>query len=1158
MAEAERHNLSVAILAPSFDETGGAERLNAGLHAAIRNKVGKADLLTLPSDESSFEAIIETYRQWQELDLSAYDMVISTKAPTYAVQHPRHVVYLVHTIRVFYDMFEQTFPVADAVLHEQRLQIHRMDSEALAAARKVFTIGYEVARRVHRWNGVGASVLHPPLGFDEFRMAAAEDFFFMPGRLHPWKRVDLAIRAIQSTNLQTKLKIAGMGEAEEDLKALAGSDPRIVFLGRVTDEQLVDLYSRSLGVLFVPVREDYGYVTLEAFKSGKPVITCVDSGETLEFVKHGKSGLVCTPDVESVARAMETLCSDRSNAAKMGLKGRESIEHITWDKVAEKLLDAGFSEPDQERNAETFKTKVAVLDMQPIEPAVGGGRQRLLGLYHNLGDDFEARYVGTYDWPGEQYRKLRLSPTLQEIDIPLSAAHHDAAKALSDKANGKTVIDVAFARQAHLSPDFLDEAKKTAEWADVVIFSHPWVFPLIEKYLKPSQLVVYDSHNVEGFLRAQLFDRENEVDRELVKGVVADEFRVGERAHLVLTCSATDSILFNRIYGWNPSKMEVVPNGVMSSALTPPDESEKRAARQRLGIEHDRPIALFLGSAYPPNVEAALFIAAELAPAIRQVDFVIAGGVCSGLATGPSANVAITGFLEESEKVDWLHAADFAVNPMFSGSGTNIKMFDFMAVGLPIVSTPTGARGITQRDRAGIRIVSKSGFSGAIRSLIESNERRSMSLQNRRWVEDEFAWENISRDLGSLLEKWLPTEGRVGEKLRSRKVPCKANPFRLAHISTCGQKCGVGEYTLRLIEHLPADAIENRIYTCVTPSGEGNASELAGRFDIEPGWYYDNEQWVESRIDEDLVDRILEWQADAVLVQYHKAYYDEGTLARLVAELAAGKVPVAVVFHSFDGLDLSVLSELDSIGAHIISHSKLDIESVSHFNVALEHLPLGMEKPKDRKAKNIRNRDWRNDPPVIATTGFIRAHKGLLKLIDALPIVQSEFPGATLRMVCARYTSTDSENALRDCEARIKQLGLRDSITLETEFLPIDDVYRRLENADIAVLPYDESGEGGSAAATTCLTAGLPVITSKARIFRELNRSVAQLQENTPTCIAETITRLLNDQNAYDDLVYLAREIIAEASWERVSEKLLGIICHEPIIANTRDNKKRS
>src|SRR5262249_46032356 len=149
--------------------------------------------------------------------------------------------------------------------------------------------------------------------------------------------------------------------------------------------------------------------------------------------------------------------------------------------------------------------QITVLDMQPIDPPLGGGRLRLLGLYHALG--MPTTYVGTYDWPGEQYRRHRLSDTLEEIDVPLTAAHFSAAADLQARVGGKTVIDVSFDLLAHNSPAFVDAARRQVEAGDVVVFSHPWVYPLVKDLLRSRRrLVVYDAQNVEGFLRAVLLD----------------------------------------------------------------------------------------------------------------------------------------------------------------------------------------------------------------------------------------------------------------------------------------------------------------------------------------------------------------------------------------------------------------------------------------------------------------------------------------------------------------------------------------------------------------------------------------------------------------------------------------------------------------------------
>lgn len=757
----------VAVLAPmaTSGEVGGAERLYAGLHEALRQQGCAADLIAIEHDESTFERILAGYERCRSLDLSHYQLVISTKAPTFAIRHPRHVVYLVHTVRVFYDMFDTAFPTAGNELREQRRRIQRIDTEALGGARRRFAIGHEVAARLRRFNGLDAEVLHPPLGIDRFRGERSAGYFFLPGRLHPWKRVDLVIRAVRGSRHPLRLLIAGTGEAEADLKALAAADPRIEFLGRIGDDELVDRYARCLAVPFVPVREDYGYITLEAFASGKPVITCTDSGEPVRFVVHGQSGWICDPTPQSLREAMEACFLDVDRAAAMGQHGAEAVRHITWPNVARRLLQAGFDEPGAraaDAGNQDGEIKVAVLDIQPIEPAVGGGRLRLKGLYHALGGNMRARYVGSYDWPGERLRRALLTPTLEEVVVPLSDAHHEAAGLLGKEAGGKVVIDIAFPRLGHLSVDYLQAAREAIDWADVVVFSHPWVYPLVAGRIRQAQLVVYDAQNVEGFLRAQLLDTANPVERGLLREVVAAEYETGLRADLVLACSAEDRERFARVYEWPFAKMRVVPNGVMTSAIAVASARQRMRAKLSCGIDGQKRAAIFIGSAYGPNIEAGRFIVQELAPQVAEMNFVIAGGVGAALHGPVPPNVLVTGPLDEESRLRWLSAADFGINPMFSGSGTNIKMFDLMAAGLPTVATAVGARGIERGGRQPYSLVEPdaAGFAAELRRLHDDpGLAAARAREARECVEEGYSWERISPFLGGLLRGRLRRRG---------------------------------------------------------------------------------------------------------------------------------------------------------------------------------------------------------------------------------------------------------------------------------------------------------------------------------------------------------------------------------------------------------------
>ncbi|MES1153542.1 MAG: hypothetical protein ABUL45_01275, partial [Rhodanobacter sp.] len=199
--------VAIVTVRSASGEAGGAERLYDALVEAFRLGGHQVQEVPVVADESTFEQIKRNYLACYDLDLSAFDMVVSTKAPTWMVRHPRHVCYLVHTIRVFYDMFDSAFPQAGPEHRAQRDLIHQLDTQALSPphCRGVFSIGSEVSKRLQQWNGLEAEVMHPPLWGGAFHAGAFGDYLLLPGRLHPWKRVDLVIRAMRHVRAPLRL-----------------------------------------------------------------------------------------------------------------------------------------------------------------------------------------------------------------------------------------------------------------------------------------------------------------------------------------------------------------------------------------------------------------------------------------------------------------------------------------------------------------------------------------------------------------------------------------------------------------------------------------------------------------------------------------------------------------------------------------------------------------------------------------------------------------------------------------------------------------------------------------------------------------------------------------------------------------------------------------
>jgi len=130
-----------------------------------------------------------------------------------------------------------------------------------------------------------------------------------------------------------------MGAMKELAQSL-GVAGRVRFLGRVPDAELVALYANASAVCFPTRDEDYGYVTLEAMLSSKPLVVCDDAGGPLEFVVDGETGHVVAAQAAEVARALDALAAQPARAARMGRAGRARYQELVpgWEPVVAALL----------------------------------------------------------------------------------------------------------------------------------------------------------------------------------------------------------------------------------------------------------------------------------------------------------------------------------------------------------------------------------------------------------------------------------------------------------------------------------------------------------------------------------------------------------------------------------------------------------------------------------------------------------------------------------------------------------------------------------------------------------------------------------------------------------------------------------------------------
>ena len=331
---------------------GGAEILVRELASALHLHGHHAQVVSVPFTDSPKEEIFAGVEAWRLLDVSCagggpIDLVIATKFPTYFARHPRKVLWLVHQHRAGYELAGTRFSDFSHTPRDVALrrQLIAADTRILRECVGHFTIARTVSDRMLKYNGIVSEALYnPPKLAGRLHHGPYGDYVLTVTRLEHVKRVDLAIDTFVKATSAMRLLVAGDGSIRHELAEYIerrGLSDRVTLLGRVDDDRLVELYAGCRAVLFAPYEEDYGYVTLEAFLSRKPVITARDSGGTLEFVVNGVNGYVCEPTPEALSSAVDRLGTDATLAASLGERGHAVAADITWDNVVERLTTAG-------------------------------------------------------------------------------------------------------------------------------------------------------------------------------------------------------------------------------------------------------------------------------------------------------------------------------------------------------------------------------------------------------------------------------------------------------------------------------------------------------------------------------------------------------------------------------------------------------------------------------------------------------------------------------------------------------------------------------------------------------------------------------------------------------------------------------------------------
>lgn len=280
------------------------------------------------------------------------DRLVAIRWPAHILKHENKATWFIHHYRQLFDLWNTPHRgmASDVEAGGYREALRRIDNQGLGESRDVFANSARVQERLRTFNDVESTILLPPLGGDlsRFRTETYGDFIFYPSRITPIKRQMLAVRALRHTSTPVRLVIAGRTEAphyEKEIRDFVreqGLEDRVELrLSWISEDEKADLYARCLALAYLPVDEDsYGYPSLEASHSRKPIVTLTDAGGALEFVRNDREGFIVEPNAMQLARVFDRLYEDRAEAERLGQQAfdRRAELDISWPHVVRRLL----------------------------------------------------------------------------------------------------------------------------------------------------------------------------------------------------------------------------------------------------------------------------------------------------------------------------------------------------------------------------------------------------------------------------------------------------------------------------------------------------------------------------------------------------------------------------------------------------------------------------------------------------------------------------------------------------------------------------------------------------------------------------------------------------------------------------------------------------
>lgn len=277
---------------------------------------------------------------------------------------------------------------------------------------------------------------------------------------------------------------------------------------------------------------------------------------------------------------------------------------------------------------------------------------------------------------------------------------------------------------------------------DLLQIEHPWLFDYVSRNNFKKLPMILTAHNYEYNLCEDLILKKAPYFKIFLENIKKLEIDALKKSDVIFSVSPRDIDQFIE-NGIDESKIHLIPNGVDISKFSVTNDEEKQILKENYGFSGKK-IVLFTGTIHYPNIEAVGVIEKLAQQFDENVLFLVIGKAGNGFKS--KDNFVCKGFVDDI--MDYIKMADVGINPLISGSGTNLKMLEYLSSGLPTVTTPIGARGLDLENGKNVLISNIDNMLGTLSLLLEDEILRSNLRKNgRKLVEKKYDWNVIGNKM---------------------------------------------------------------------------------------------------------------------------------------------------------------------------------------------------------------------------------------------------------------------------------------------------------------------------------------------------------------------------------------------------------------------------